>query len=51
MKAIIFGANGQDGFYLTKLLQQKNVEVTGVSRGGHFLHTDLTKLGGSCCID
>jgi GDPmannose 4,6-dehydratase len=44
MKAIIFGANGQDGFYLTKLLQQKNVEVTGVSRGGHFLHTDLTNL-------
>lgn len=41
MKAIIFGANGQDGFYLTKLLQQKNVEVTGVSRGGDFLKTDI----------
>jgi GDPmannose 4,6-dehydratase len=44
MKAIIFGANGQDGFYLTKLLQQKNVEVTGVSRSGNFLHTDLTSF-------
>ncbi len=44
MKAIIFGANGQDGFYLIKLLQQKNVEVTGVSRHGDFLHTNLTSF-------
>jgi GDPmannose 4,6-dehydratase len=41
MKAIIFGANGQDGFYLNKLLQEENVEVTGVSRGGDFLKTDI----------
>lgn len=32
MKAIIFGASGQDGFYLTKLLGQHKVEVIGVSR-------------------
>ena len=41
MKAIIFGANGQDGFYLINLLQQQNVEVIGVSRSGDFLRTDI----------
>lgn len=44
MKAIIFGANGQDGFYLNKLLQKENVKVTGVSRSGNFLRTDLSSL-------
>ena len=44
MKAIIFGANGQDGYYLIKLLQSKNVEVTGVSRSGSFLRTDITNF-------
>ena len=32
MKAVIFGANGQDGFYLTELLRGQNVEVIGLSR-------------------
>ncbi len=32
MKAIIFGINGQDGYYLNELLSGKNIEVTGVSR-------------------
>ena len=32
MKAIIFGINGQDGYYLSELLTGKNIEVTGVSR-------------------
>jgi GDPmannose 4,6-dehydratase len=41
MKAIIFGANGQDGFYLINLLQQQNVAVIGVSRSGDFLRTDI----------
>jgi len=27
MKAIIFGANGQDGFYLSKLLEEKGIAV------------------------
>lgn len=44
MKAIIFGANGQDGYYLVKLLQSKNVEVTGVSRNGNFLRTDISNF-------
>jgi len=31
-KALIFGVNGQDGFYLSELLQKHNVDVVGVSR-------------------
>ena len=41
MKAIIFGANGQDGFYLSKLLQEKSVEVIGVSRNGDYLKLNI----------
>ncbi len=41
MKAVIFGANGQDGYYLIKLLRSLNVEVIGVSRSGDFLRTDI----------
>jgi GDPmannose 4,6-dehydratase len=41
MKAIIFGANGQDGYYLNELLQQMNCEVIGVSRNGGFLQIDI----------
>lgn len=44
MKAIIFGANGQDGYYLTQLLQEQQVQVTGVSRQGNFNRTDITDL-------
>lgn len=44
MKAIIFGANGQDGFYLNSLLQQKSAEVIGVSRTGGFLTTDISNF-------
>jgi GDPmannose 4,6-dehydratase len=32
MKAIIFGVNGQDGYYLNLLLSSQNIEVIGVSR-------------------
>lgn len=32
MKAIIFGANGQDGVFLSKILRDKDIEVLGVSR-------------------
>lgn len=42
MKAIIFGANGQDGYYLSKILEQKNIDVIGISRGGDFLRVDIT---------
>jgi GDPmannose 4,6-dehydratase len=32
MNVIIFGADGQDGFYLTQLLKAKNIEVIGIGR-------------------
>ena len=35
MKALIFGSNGQDGQFLGRLLQKKNVEWKGVSRSGN----------------
>lgn len=40
--AIIFGAAGQDGFYLTKLLEEQNFNVIGVSRSEGFVHCDIT---------
>jgi len=33
MKALIFGASGQDGYYLSELCRSKGMEVIGVSRG------------------
>lgn len=42
MTSVIFGANGQDGFYLSQLLKDKGIEVIGVSRSGEFLKTDLS---------
>jgi len=44
MKAIIFGANGQDGFYLSELLAKKGIEIIGVSRSGNFLKTDIASF-------
>jgi len=31
LKAIIFGVNGQDGYYLSELLRKRNIEIFGVS--------------------
>ncbi|WP_394767234.1 GDP-mannose 4,6-dehydratase [Ferruginibacter sp.] len=42
MKAIIFGANGQDGYYLSQLLNEQHIEVIGVSRNGNFNATDIS---------
>jgi GDPmannose 4,6-dehydratase len=44
LKAIIFGANGQDGYYLTKLLEEKSIEVIAVSRNENFVQTDITNF-------
>ena len=47
MKAIIFGINGQDGYYLRQLLLNNNIEVIGVSRSNNlWLNGDIsnTKL-------
>jgi len=40
-KAIIFGARGQDGFYLKALLERAGIEVISVSRSGDFLRADV----------
>ena len=42
MKAIIFGANGQDGYYLNKLLHKQGIVVIGISRKGDFLKLDIS---------
>lgn len=42
MKAIITGANGQDGFYLTQLLLAKGIEVIGIARNGNFIKIDIS---------
>jgi GDPmannose 4,6-dehydratase len=43
MKAIIFGANGQDGFYLSELCKSKGIEPIGVSRSANFVLADVSK--------
>ncbi|MFM9910179.1 MAG: GDP-mannose 4,6-dehydratase [Chitinophagaceae bacterium] len=42
MKAVIFGVNGQDGFYLTQLLSQMGIKVIGISRNGDGLKINLS---------
>jgi len=42
MKAIIFGANGQDGYYMTNLLKDLKVETIRVSRKGNATITDIS---------
>jgi GDPmannose 4,6-dehydratase len=42
LEALIFGANGQDGYYLSELLQQENLAVTGVSRNGDMVTGDVS---------
>jgi GDPmannose 4,6-dehydratase len=41
MTAIIFGANGQDGYSLSALLQSKGLEVIAVSRNGTGVIADV----------
>jgi GDPmannose 4,6-dehydratase len=36
MTSIIFGINGQDGFYLSQLLQNKNHHVIGISKNNNI---------------
>src|SRR5258708_14958887 len=42
MTAIIFGANGQDGYYLSRLLEQMNIQWIGISRSGNFYRINIT---------
>ncbi len=32
MRAVVFGITGQDGYYLSRLLESKGIDVIGVSR-------------------
>lgn len=41
MKALIFGANGQDGYYLSEACRRRQIEVIGVSRSGPWLCGDV----------
>jgi GDPmannose 4,6-dehydratase len=41
MRAIVFGANGQDGYYLDALLHEQGVETIGVSRSGPWSRGDV----------
>lgn len=45
MKALIFGANGQDGYYLRALLQEQGLAVIGASRSGDWVHADVASFG------
>lgn len=40
--AIIFGAAGQDGYYLTNLLHSLNIDVVPVGRSKGFINTDIS---------
>lgn len=41
MKALIFGIRGQDGFYLNRLLRDKNIDVIGTSRTGNDVNGNV----------
>jgi GDPmannose 4,6-dehydratase len=41
MKTLIFGANGQDGYYLAEACRKRRIEVIGVSRSGPWLRGDV----------
>ena len=42
MKALIFGANGQDGYYISEACRKRQIEVIGVSRNGPWLRGDVS---------
>jgi GDPmannose 4,6-dehydratase len=41
-RALIFGANGQDGYYLSKLLQLNKIEVVSISRTSGSILGDIS---------
>lgn len=47
MTAIIFGANGQDGFYLSSLLNQLGINVIATSRKGTAIQSDVSDFAGT----
>lgn len=45
MKALIFGANGQDGFYLHELCKLKGIDPIGVARSGNGFLGNVADYG------
>ena len=43
MTPLIFGANGQDGYYLSDLCRLKGIEPIGVLRSGDWAYVDVSK--------
>lgn len=43
MKALIFGASGQDGHYLSELCRAEDIEPVGVSRAGAPIRGDVAR--------
>lgn len=43
MKALVFGANGQDGHYLIEELRGRGVEAVGISRAGPWQRGDVAR--------
>jgi GDPmannose 4,6-dehydratase len=41
LKALIFGANGQDGHYLSEACRKRGIEAIGISRSGSWLRGDV----------
>lgn len=50
MKALIFGANGQDGFYLAEQCRHRGIEPIGISRSGEWLRGDVADYGCVCAL-
>jgi len=42
MNALIFGANGQDGYYINELCKAKGINPIGISRSGNWIHGDIS---------
>ncbi len=42
MNALIFGANGQDGYYISELCKAKGINPIGISRSGDWIHGDVS---------
>jgi len=43
MNSLIFGAGGQDGFYLSALCETKGIEPIGISRSGNWVRGDVSR--------
>ena len=42
MKAIILGANGRDGYYLSESRSKRQIEAIGISRSGPWVHGEVS---------